>query len=64
MPVVVSVAQGGTGANTSSAALTALGAAPVAAYAQANTARNQANNAYTAANNATGGFSKVFLLGI
>jgi hypothetical protein len=43
MPVVVSVAQGGTGANTSSAALTALGAAPTAAY-------TQANNAYAAAN--------------
>jgi hypothetical protein len=43
MPVIVSVAQGGTGANTSAAALTALGAAPTAAY-------TQANNAYAAAN--------------
>lgn len=43
MPVVVSLAQGGTGANTAAAALTALGAAPTAAY-------TQANNAYTAAN--------------
>jgi hypothetical protein len=50
MPVVVSVAQGGTGANTSSAALTALGAAPTAAYAQANTAYAQANAAYAQAN--------------
>ena len=50
MPVVVSVAQGGTGANTSSAALTALGAAPTAAYAQANTAYSQANAAYAQAN--------------
>jgi len=46
MPVVVSVAQGGTGANTSAAALTALGAAPTAAY-------TQANNAYAAANTAS-----------
>jgi hypothetical protein len=43
MPVVVSVAQGGTGANTSAAALTALGAAPTAAYVQANNAYSQAN---------------------
>jgi hypothetical protein len=50
MPVVVSVAQGGTGANTSSAALTALGAAPTAAYTQANTAYSQANAAYAQAN--------------
>ncbi len=50
MPVLVSVAQGGTGANTSSAALTALGAAPTAAYAQANIAYSQANAAYAQAN--------------
>jgi hypothetical protein len=50
MPVVVSVAQGGTGANTSTAALTALGAAPAAAYTQANTAYSQANAAYAQAN--------------
>lgn len=43
MPVVVSVAQGGTGANTAAQALTALGAAPTAAYAQANAAYAQAN---------------------
>ena len=43
MPVVVTLSQGGTGANTAAAALTALGAAPVAAY-------TQANNAYAAAN--------------
>jgi len=43
MPVLVSVAQGGTGANTSAAALTALGAAPTAAYTQANNAYNAAN---------------------
>jgi hypothetical protein len=50
MPVVVSVAQGGTGANTSAAALTALGAAPTAAYVQANNAYSQANAAYAQAN--------------
>jgi hypothetical protein len=50
MPVIVSVAQGGTGAQTASAALTALGAAPTAAYTQANTAYAQANAAYTQAN--------------
>lgn len=44
MPVVVSVAQGGTGANSSSAALSALGAAPAAAYAQANAALTAANS--------------------
>jgi hypothetical protein len=43
MPVVVSLAQGGTGANTAAAALTALGAAPTAAYAQANAAYAAAN---------------------
>lgn len=35
-----------------------------AALAAANAAYAQANTAYTAANNASGGFSKVFLLGI
>jgi hypothetical protein len=35
-----------------------------AALATANAAYAQANTAYTAANNASGGFSKVFLLGI
>lgn len=43
MPVVVSTAQGGTGANTAAGALVALGAAPAAAYAQANAAYNAAN---------------------
>jgi hypothetical protein len=43
MPVVVSTAQGGTGANTAAQALVNLGAAPTAAY-------TQANNAYAAAN--------------
>jgi hypothetical protein len=44
MPVVVSVDVGGTGANNSATALTNLGAAPIAAYAQANAAYAQANN--------------------
>jgi hypothetical protein len=48
----VSVFMGGTGANTASDALTNLGAAPAAAYAQANTARSTANDAYVAANSA------------
>ena len=43
MTTLVLVQQGGTGANSSAAALTALGAAPTAAY-------TQANNAYAAAN--------------
>jgi len=48
----VSIFMGGTGANTASDALTNLGAAPAAAYAQANTARGIANDAYGAANSA------------
>ena len=50
---VATIEVGGTGANTAAGALTALGAAPVAAYAQANTAYAQANAAYSKAN--TGG---------
>lgn len=52
MTTKASIAVGGTGANTSAAALAALGAAPTAAY-------TQANNAYAAANSASG-FAKVF----
>jgi len=48
----VSIFMGGTGANTASEALTNLGAAPAAAYAQANTARGTANDAYAQANTA------------
>ena len=48
----VSIFMGGTGANTASDALTNLGAAPAAAYAQANTARGTANDAYAQANTA------------
>ena len=48
----VSIFMGGTGANTASDALTNLGAAPTAAYAQANTARETANAAYGQANTA------------
>ena len=50
MPVVVSVDVGGTGASNAAAALLNLGAAPTAAYGQANTAYNQANTAYNQAN--------------
>jgi hypothetical protein len=52
MPVIVSIDMGGTSANTAAGALTALGAANVAAYAQANTARDQANTAYGQSNTA------------
>jgi hypothetical protein len=48
----VSIFMGGTGANNASDALTNLGAAPAAAYAQANTARGTANDAYAQANTA------------
>ena len=51
MTTVVSVAQGGTGANSAALARTALGVPPSAAYDQANTARAQANTAYGQANN-------------
>lgn len=67
MTVIVSLDMGGTSANDAPTALANLGAANVAAYAQANTARTQANTAYaqanaayTKANNASGGFAKVF----
>lgn len=49
---VATIEVGGTGANTAAGALTALGAAPLAAYAQANTAYAAANTASTTANNA------------
>ena len=42
---VATIDVGGTGANTAAAALTALGAAPIAAYAAANTALSAANTA-------------------
>ena len=53
MTVIVTIDMGGTSANTAAGALTALGAANVAAYAQANTAYAQANSAYAAANTAS-----------
>lgn len=46
MTTIVTVKQGGTNANNAAAALTNLGAAPIAAYAVA-------NSAYAAANTAT-----------
>jgi hypothetical protein len=60
MPVVVSTTQGGTGANNAAEARTNLGAAPTAAYTQANNAYAQANAAITKANTG-GGFAKAFL---
>lgn len=63
MTVIVSVEMGGTSANSAPAALTALGAANVAAYTQANNAYAQANSAYTAANTG-GGFSPFLLAGM
>ncbi len=58
MTTRVPIRYGGTGANSASAARTALGVPPLAAYDtansaydQANTAYGQANDAYTAANN-------------
>lgn len=51
MPTIVSIQQGGTNANSASAALTNLGAAPAAAY-------DQANNAYAAANNSSTAVAK------
>jgi len=50
MTTIVSVAQGGTGANSIASARTALGVSPSAAYDQANAAYAQANAAYTQAN--------------
>lgn len=51
MPATVATIDvGGTAANNAVAALTNLGAANVAAYAQANTAYAQANAAYAQAN--------------
>lgn len=50
MTTLVTIQQGGTSANTAAGALSALGAANVAAYAQANTAYGQANSAYSQAN--------------
>ena len=47
---VATIDVGGTGASDAPTALTNLGAANVAAYAQANTAYGQANTAYAAAN--------------
>jgi hypothetical protein len=52
MPILVTLDVGGTGANNAADARTNLGAAPVAAYAQANAAFNQANAAYGQANSA------------
>ena len=52
MTTRVPIRYGGTGANTAASARTALGAAPLAAYDQANSAYAQANAAYNAANNA------------
>ncbi|NBP01402.1 MAG: hypothetical protein EBU90_14920 [Proteobacteria bacterium] len=71
---VATIDVGGTGASDVPTALSNLGAANVAAYAQANTAYSQANSgytqantayaqanaAYTKANTASGGFAKVF----
>ena len=55
MPITVATIDvGGTGANSAASALTNLGAAPTAAYAQANTAYSQANSAYGQANTAYG----------
>lgn len=44
MPVFVSIAQGGTGANNANSARASLGVAPNVAYDQANSAFNAANN--------------------
>jgi hypothetical protein len=52
MTTRIPVRYGGTGANTASQARTNLGAAPLAAYDQANNAYAQANLAYAQANNA------------
>jgi hypothetical protein len=49
---VVTVEVGGTGANNATQARVNLGAAPTAAYVQANSAFDQANAAYTQANTA------------
>jgi hypothetical protein len=57
---VATIDVGGTGANSAPAALTALGAANVAAYAAANNAYTQANNARAAANSS--GLVHPFLL--
>lgn len=45
MTTLVTIQQGGTNANSAAAALTSLGAAPIAAYAAANTALAAANTA-------------------
>lgn len=55
---IVTIDVGGTGANTAAGALIALGAAPAAAYAQANSAYDKANTAASSAS-----YSKSFLLG-
>lgn len=49
---VVTLEVGGTGANNATQARVNLGAAPTAAYVQANAAYSQANAAYNAANTA------------
>lgn len=49
---IATVEVGGTGAANAAAALVNLGAAPTAAYVQANTAYNQANTSYNQANTA------------
>lgn len=51
---VATIEVGGTGANTAAGALTALGAAPLAAYAAANAAYGAANNAFPTMNIVTG----------
>jgi hypothetical protein len=50
MSTLVTIFQGGTGANTAEEALTTLGAAPITAYDQANAAYAQANIALNAIN--------------
>jgi hypothetical protein len=50
MTTVVTLQQGGTGANSAAAARVSLGAAPTAAYDQANNAYLQANNAFPTTN--------------
>lgn len=49
---VVTIEVGGTGANNAQQALTNLGAAPTAAFTQANSAYAQANAAFQQANTA------------